>query len=192
MSWGQRCYRDTRKQVTIMKASCRSGRPPRFFATLAGGLIALAATIACANFTEPQPEISVEVEVSRSTVRPGEAVDIVVRARNISDTEFVLPTAPYPPLAYRIFDSNGQRIAPPLEIRFAAITPMSGTDRSRSVLPRNTVSFTHRWMALRNYGVAGEPAEPLAEGDYFLIGGIEDGTGLRMTGDTVMIRVEAQ
>ena len=47
-------------------------------------------------------------------------------------------------------------------------------------------------MALRNYGVAGEPAEPLAEGDYFLIGGIDDGTGLLMTSDTVVIRVRAQ
>ena len=105
---------------------------------LTGVLVVL--TAACATGTEPESRLNVQVVVSRTQVLPGDTLSITVTASNPTDQPVRLPQSPCMPLMYRVYGSDGTRLAPPPNLRCALV----GGNADWVVKPGASQSVTHR------------------------------------------------
>lgn len=132
-------------------------------------------------------ELRLRVATSRADVRPGDTLSIRVRAYNPTERPVRWPYAPCLPLMYRVYTSDGKRIAPSTDPHCGLISTSELI--APELAPGDSLVVVHRWSAIRDYGQQG-PAQLLDPGAYSIVGGVAGGPDLLSESlpDTVWVR----
>lgn len=125
----------------------------------------------------PLSELQLKVAVSRNEVLPGDSLTIRVTAYNPTDRPIQWPEYQCMPLMYRVYTSDGERIAPPVDLMCGLTSPAPVDSETTDPIgpelaPGDSLVVHHAWSAIRNYHVA-EPPVLLEPGAYTVVGGVE-------------------